>query len=135
MDSVHVEWIVGRCLVSVKLNEPCQWVFSFMPRLVIEVECPWRLLKDGCLRISCEDHLQQYGLPAPLDAGAIATDLLHSQSITDVRIRDGTADLLIDFSDDFRLEVIPFSSGYENWSVTTPTGGQIIVQGGKLLLF
>jgi hypothetical protein len=123
-------WMLGRRIVSVDFAEPCQWRFLFEPNLSIGVECPWRLLKDGRVAISSEDHLQRYGLPAPLDAAAVATDLLASHLITRVEIRDGTADLLVELTGGLRFEAIPISTGYESWNVFGPSGFQVVAQGG-----
>ena len=126
-------WIVDRPIVAVRLNEPSQWVFEFEPSIGIGAECPWRILKNGSIQISSEDHLQQYGLPAPLDAAAVATNLLNSHTVTHVEILDGTTDLIIKFTDGLQLEIIPFSIGYESWSISTPSGFQIVAQGGGQL--
>jgi hypothetical protein len=83
--------------------------------------------------ISSEDHLQQYGLPAPIDAAAVAADILASRAIAHVEVKDGTADLVLEFADGLRLEFLPISSGYESWGVTTPSGFQVVAQGGGQL--
>ena len=123
-------WMLGRPIVDVDIADSYQWRFFFERGLSIGIECPWRLLKDGCMAISSEDHLQQYGLPAPIDAVAVAKDLLAPHLITRVEIRDGTADLLIELTGDLRLEAIPFSRGYESWNVFGPSGFQVVAQGG-----
>ena len=133
MESFDFSWMVGRTIGEVRLNEPTQWAFSFEPGIGIGAECPWRLLRDGCVAISSEDHLQQYGLPAPLDAAAVAADTLAHHPVTAVEVRDGTADLVLQFTGGLRLEFIPISSGYESWGVTTPSGFQVIAQGGGQL--
>ena len=125
--------MVNRTIQEVRFNEPTQCSFSFSPTIGIWAECPWRLLQAGRVAISSEDHLQQYGLPAPLDAAAVASALLESRPITHVQVRDGTADLFLDFSGGIRLEIIPISSGYESWGVTTPSGFEVIAQGGGQL--
>jgi len=126
-------WMIGRTIREVRLNGPTQWLFSFEPGIGIGVECPWRLLQDGHVTISSEDHLQQYGLPAPLDAVATASGLLGPCPVSHVEVRDGTADLILEFGGSLRLEVLPISSGYESWSVSTPSGFQVIAQGGGQL--
>jgi hypothetical protein len=133
MSNFDFSWMVGRTINNVALNEPTQWSFSFEPRVGIGAECPWRLLRDGRVVISSEDHLQQYGLPTPLDAAAVASDALAGASVLRVEVREGAADLLLDLSGGLRLEFIPISSGYESWSVTTPSGFQVIAQGGGQL--
>jgi len=132
-DSFDFSWMVGRTIIGVALNEPTQWSFSFGPGVGIGAECPWRLLKDGRVAISSEDHLQLYGLPAPIDAAAVAVDTLASRAITHVEVKDGTADLVLEFADGLRLEFLPISSGYESWGVTTPSGFQVVAQGGGQL--
>lgn len=131
--SIDFSWMVGRLISSVQLNGPTQWSFSFEPGVAIGAECPWRLLQGGHVAISSEDHLQQYGLPAPLDAAAVAASLLSAHSVTLVEVKEGTADLLLEFAGGLRLEFIPMSSGYESWIVTTPSGFQVIAQGGGQL--
>jgi len=125
--------MVGRTIGEVRLNEPTQWVFSFEAGIGIGAECPWRLLQNGRVAVSSEDHLQQYGLPAPLDAAVVAADRLAPHVVTGVEVRDGTADLVLEFTGHLRLEFIPISSGYESWGVTTPSGFQVIAQGGGQL--
>lgn len=132
-DSFDFSWMVGRTISSVALNEPAQWSFSFGAGVGISAECPWRLLKDGRVAISSEDHLQQYGLPAPLDAAAVAADTLGSHPVVRVEIKEGTADLLLEFAGSLRLEFLPISSGYESWGATTPSGFRVIAQGGGQL--
>ena len=85
------------------------------------------------MAVSSEDHAQKYGLPLPIDAAAVASELLASKAIVRVEVKQGTADLLLDFADGLRLEIIPFSSGYESWGATTPSGFQLVAQGGGQL--
>ena len=125
--------MIGRTVGRVQLNEPTQWSFSFGPGVAIGVECPWRLLRDGAVSISSQDHLQRYGLPAPLDAAGVATSLLSGHAVTSVAVRQGSADLVLSFGGGLRLEIIPFSSGYESWGVTTPSGFYVVAQGGGQL--
>ena len=133
MQSFDFSWMVGGKIEEVRFNEPTQWVFAFDRQAGIGAECPWRLLKDGRALISSEDHQQRYGLPAPLDSAAEAQLALRAQTVTDVEIRDGTADLILQFTGGLRLEVIPISSGYESWGVTSPAGLRVIAQGGGQL--
>ena len=132
-DSFDFSWMVGCSITSVRFNEPSQWVFAFEAPSDIGTESPWRVLKDGHVAVSSEDHLQQYGLPAPIDAALATTSMFESLVITFVEVREGTADLCIEFTDQVRLEIIPISSGYESWIVTTPTSFQVIAQGGGKL--
>ena len=106
------------------------WFFALGDSLGISVECQWRLIDKGSIAVSGDDHRQQFGLPAPIDAAAHANSLLAGVAVRRVEVRNGTADLLIDFDGDRRLEIIPFSSGYESWRISAPTGKSIVAQGG-----
>jgi hypothetical protein len=132
MDQFDFSWMVGRH-VEVSFSEPSMWFFAFGDSFGISVECPWRLIHKGGIAVSSEDHRQQFGLPAPIDAVARAALLLADAMVWRVEVREGTADLIIDFDGDRRLEIIPFSSGYESWQVSAPTGKSIVAQGGGQL--
>lgn len=123
-------WMIGRHITSVSLTPPCWWTFAFDQGGSIGVPCPWRLLEQGSIRVSSDDHEQQFGLPQRIDSGAVAASVLARSAVTNVEIREGTADLLLRFENDIQLEIIPFSSGYESWSVASPSGGNVFAQGG-----
>lgn len=50
-----------------------------------------------------------------------------------VEVRAGTADLFLYFEGGYRLEVVPFSCGYEGWQVTGPSDHNVVAQGGGQL--
>ena len=127
---VDLSWMVGRKITDVFFHEPELWVFSFNREATISVECPWRILKDGRLICSSDDHKQRFGLPAPIDAAVTATKLLSTVPVSSVKLQQGSADLLIQCSESLRLEIIPISSGYESWQLSDPFGTSIVAQGG-----
>jgi len=125
-------WMVGRN-GTVTFSEPSFWSFDFGDSLGIRAECPWRLLERGSITVSGLDHGHQYGLPAPIDAATRATSLLAGLAVRRVQIGKGTADVIIDFEGDLRLEITPFSSGYESWQASVPGGKSVVAQGGGQL--
>jgi hypothetical protein len=132
MNPFDFSWMVGRH-VQISFAEPETWLLMLGDSLSISVDCPWRLLHDGAIAVSSDDHRQQFGLPAPIDAAERASSLLEGVVVQRVEVRKGTADLFIDFDRDRRLEIIPFSSGYESWQVSTPSGKSVVAQGGGQL--
>jgi hypothetical protein len=126
-------WMVNRTFSEVRFGMPAVWHFCFEPNSRITAECPWRLLRNGRIAISSEDHLQRYGLSGPIDPAAVAAETIGNGSIASVQVRNDTADLLIEFSHGVRLEIIPLSIGYESWSVTAPSGLWVVAQGGGQL--
>jgi Family of unknown function (DUF6188) len=132
LNPLDLSWMTG-CSVSVSFAEPISWFFTLGDRCAISAECPWRLIHRGQIAVSSDDHKQQFGLPAPIDAASKATTLLAGAAITLVEVRQGTADLVLTFGNELRLEILPFSSGYESWQVSTPEGRSVIACGGGKL--
>ena len=64
------------------------------------------------------------------DADFRAERKIPERCVTAVQLHEFTADLVIDFTDDLRLEVIPTSSGYEAWQLRDPWGTSFIAVGG-----
>jgi len=129
---VDFSWMVGRAVTSVTFDEPVSWTFCFGDKGHIIVQCPWRILENGRMVCSIEDHRQPYGLPAPIDAAAEATELLSAAKIVRAQLREGTLDILVEFSGHLRLEIIPMSRGYESWQLTDPFGTEFFAGGGQL---
>lgn len=133
MNPFDFSWMVGRH-AQILFSEPA-WFVVFEDSLGITADCPWRLIHDGGIVVSSDDHKQRFGLPVPIDAAKLASSSLAGLEVQRVELREGTADLFISFQQDWKLEIIPFSSGYESWQVTIPSGKTVIAQGrGRLAL-
>ena len=127
---IDLTWMVGRAVCEVSFHEPTLWSFSFGQKVTVGVECLWRIVTRGRVALTSEDHGHQFGLPAPVDAVARCTELFSTRHVSAVTLREDTADLAIEFTDDLRLEVIPTSAGYESWRLHDPSGTSYFVQGG-----
>jgi len=127
---IDLTWIVGRTVCLVSFHEPTLWSFNFGQKVCVGVECLWRIVDHARVVLTNQDHGHQFGLPAPVDAVARSTGLFAKRPVSAVQLREATADLLIEFTDDLRLEVIPDSSGYESWQLHDPSGTSYYVQGG-----
>jgi hypothetical protein len=99
----------------------------------VRADCPWRVIRDGGIVLSSEDHGQQYGLPAPVDAEAECRRLIGGAVVAGAEVRDETRDFVIRFASGTRLELVPLSSGYESWQLGGPGGSLVIAQGGGQL--
>jgi hypothetical protein len=154
---VELSWLVGRSIVEVAYQEPALryftstvefqtvttnrdllldpaiWLFTFGPDASISVEGLWRIIQHGRVVLTSEDHGRQFGLPAPIDAIAKSIALLAGRCIAVVQLREATADILIEFNEGIRLEIIAASSGYESWQMRDPSGTQYFAQGGGQL--
>jgi hypothetical protein len=81
----------------------------------------WRVIKDGKTQLSSFDHGQKYGLPAPIDAKNQLADLLNGKTCQDARCDGETADLILKFHENIKLQVFNFT-GYEIWAIHLPDG-------------
>lgn len=127
MDPFKFDWLVGQTITHVSSSAPGVWLFT-LTNGAISVECPWRLLENGIIDVSSDDHDQRFDLPAPVDAAESATSFLKGVPIHKIEVRQGTADIFIDFADRKRLEIVTFSSGYESWEIKDPFGNNIVAQ-------
>ena len=123
-----VEWLTGTTCTRVSAMYPQNFTFEFGAG-ALAVDCLWRVIERGHLRRTSRDHGQQYGLPAPLDADIDVEALLKGRRVTACRIREETADLILEFEGDVQLEIIADSSGFEPWNLTAP-GVHVIALGG-----
>jgi len=79
--------------------------------------------------ISAEDHLQQFGLPAPYDAEKDIRGRIVGKVIRRVEIARDTGDLTLTL-DDGRIEIICTSAGYEAYQVYGPDNLIMVGRGG-----
>jgi hypothetical protein len=129
-----LDWLNGRRLLSV-IRQEYQWVFEFEGNSRVTVECLWRLLEGGRIRVTSEDEGQQFGLPAPVVAADEVRRRIVGSSVASVALRDGTLDLELRFQTSHVLQVLPTSSGYEAWNAGDGDRMYIAVGGGELAIF
>src|SRR5262249_35824993 len=111
------------------------WVFAFEHETRITVECLWRLLEKGRVRLTSEDNGQKFGLPAPIDAAAEVNHRIKGELVKRAELRAGVLDLELPLERGCILQIIPNSSGYEAWNVGCPIGLFIAVGGGDLSIY
>ena len=129
-NEVDISWMAGSVFANISLIEPSAWRIEFFGGQYLLIECPWRLIEKRRIAVSCDDQDQSYGLSEPIDAAAKARDFLNGREVSEVELSEGTADLRIEFGDDVRLEILPFSIGYESWQLSMPTGEILGALGG-----
>lgn len=120
----------GALCTGVELYAPGSWSFHFEGRLRLNVQCPWRIVSDRGIGLGSEDDGQQFGLPAPVNGGAVALQLLAATALKQVLVTEKTGDIVLEFESGIRLEVFNNSSGYEGWNCGTPSGLEVIGMGG-----
>jgi hypothetical protein len=131
LEEVHLAWLVGRTVTDWNFHEPTLWVVLFSAGGYVQTDGLWRLLKDRRIIASSEDHMQQFGLPQPVDSGADArSHTLHSTVLT-AQIGDQAPDLRITFDNECVLEFIVSSQGHECWQMCDPDGVATVVTGSR----
>jgi len=130
MDSPDLESLTGRRLGEIRLVEPISWWFEFVGGGAIRADTFWRLVHGERVHTTSDDHGQVFGLPRPVDSASSARDVVSASFVREVRIAPATGDLLVDFENGARLEILTTSSGYESWSLFLPNGDEVIGLGG-----
>jgi hypothetical protein len=124
--------LVGRSLVRTERGE-YDWVFRFTDKTFLRVACPWRILHDRRIALGECDHAQKFGRPEPIDGANESDRLFCDKTIQSIAIREDTADLTVEFSDQTKLEILNTSSGYEGWELGGRTGLYVVAMGGGQL--
>jgi len=129
-----ISWLAQHRLTSI-VNHEFYWDFIFTDNVMLRAECLWRLLEEGRIRITSEDHAQKFGLPAPVDCAFELNKRITGIRVSSVSIRDGTLDLTVKFESGHVLELVPSSAGYEAWQIGGNGSLVIAVGGGRLDVF
>jgi hypothetical protein len=130
----ELAWLVRHRFQSLTRRE-YDWVFAFDKDASIVVTCLWRLVESGRIRVTSQDDGQQFGLPAPVDAASEVNRRLAGAAVESVELRQGILDLELKFSTGHALQIIPDSSGYEAWNLSSGNSQFIAVGGGDLAIF
>jgi hypothetical protein len=126
------DWLKEHRFQSITRREN-DWLFAFDGEVRLTVECLWRLIEAGHIRITNQDHGQQFGLPAPVDVLAEVNSRLAGAAIQAVKLEPCLLDLELRFSSGHVLQIIPESSGYEAWQLTDRQRFFIAGAGGELM--
>lgn len=98
-------------------TEPDCWYFIFENEISVRVEGGlWRLLHNNRIQNVSADHMQQFGLPEPIDLVKEITNKLLTTHLLRIEVKEDTGDLKLSLSNDYALEVFITSSGYESYS-------------------
>ena len=130
----ELAWLAGHRFQSLTRRE-FDWVVAFDRDVSIVVACLWRLVESGRIRITSQDDGHQFGLPAAVNAAVEVNHRLAGIAVKEVGLRQGLLDLELRFGNGLSLQVIPDSSGYEAWIVSSGSKQFIAVGGGELAIF
>jgi hypothetical protein len=134
MNDDCLAWLVG-CQLKSFIAREYDWVLTFDGEKRLVIECMWRVLDVGRIRLTSQDDGQRFGLSSPINAANEADRLIAGASIEKVILHDGTLDLDLSFSNGRAIQVIPTSSGYEAWNASDGQRQFIAGGGGDLTIF
>ena len=121
----HFLSMLGKSIADVQFRGPDNWIFCFESPARIEVVCPWRLLqiRKKELRYSIlagvGDHLQDRGADELFDVAAVLTRRLRKKTVIRLDVNEDIGDLTLDFTENLRLEIIPFAFNTWAWNLRT----------------
>lgn len=128
---VYSKPLIGHRLISVeKLDHT--WFFKFAGDITVATESLWRLLAEGRIAVTSEDHGHQFGLPKPVDAAERVLVTTTGLAVVAAEISQPTGDLIINFGGQVQLQLLQDSCGYEAWRLSAQ-GHEIICTGGGYL--
>jgi hypothetical protein len=131
---MDLSWLVGQRITAVTLGEGLSWTWVFQGSAVLRVACLWRILEDGRIILTSEDHNQLFGHSVPVNAQEKAMDLVAGEPITHAVLREGTLDIFVELANGRRLEILPTSVGYESWELIDSSKRVTVAQGGGNLV-
>jgi hypothetical protein len=130
MSSPDLKWMIGGSIGEVCLVEPASWWFRFAGGGAIRADTLWRVVASGRIQATSKDHGQRFGLTQAVDSAVRASHLVASAVVRRASVAGDTGDVIVDFDNDSRLEILTTSSGYESWAVFFPNGDEAIGLGG-----
>ncbi len=81
------------------------------------------------------DNGHQFGLPESVNTEKILNEKLSGKYLNEIKIKKNTADLLLTFTDNFQLEVLISSTGYETYQFTLNNANYIGMGDGSVSVY
>jgi hypothetical protein len=118
--------MVGKRVGAVRLREPASWFFEITDGGTLRADTLWRIVAAGRVEATGADHGHRFGLQEPVDSAARASRALSDSTVRHASVLRDTGDVVLEFDNGARLEILTTSSGYEGWSIVSPTGVEVI---------
>jgi hypothetical protein len=122
-----MKWMIGRSITEVQKKD-YTWFFRFDDGTVIGTEDCWRLIANGRIVITSEDHGHQFGLDSPVDAAGVVKAETNGKTVNRTVVDNNTGDLTL-FMESTFLTFLCLSAGHEAWHITY-TGLEFVCMGG-----
>lgn len=117
IDNINLIFKTDAAFIDVKWDDSDCWQFLFGNEISVNAEgALWRLLQNGKILFTSNDHMQQFGLLKPLDLIEEIKNALLKDRLLKIVVRENTGDLELCLSNNYQLEFFITSSGYESYS-------------------
>lgn len=107
------------------------WRIAFTNGDQLEIKCLWRLLEEGFITATSDDHGKDFGWKQIFD-GVDALSALAKHQIMNVSMLPETGDIGIKFDNGTILQIIPVSAAAESWRFTQEDGVINIAKSGQV---
>lgn len=94
------------------------WCFLFTDKIYVIASGFWRLIKSDRIIFVSFDNGQQFGRTKPIDLIGEVTRQLTGKNLTEIIVKQNTADLTLLISDKIKIEIFIASSGYESYDLS-----------------
>ncbi len=123
--------LIGHALRSVEQRD-YSWFFVFGDDMSVATEAPWRFITTDRILVTSEDHGHQFGLPAPVDAGARVMSRMDGLRISAAAVHNITGDFTVYFGQEIYLQFLQMSCGYESWRLYIRGAATVCMGGGEI---
>ena len=131
MSTKPLQSLVGDRVEKAKYDEGSQsWLIQFKCGSTLNLECMWRLLEEGVITSTSDDHGHTFGRETPFDGEAALNEMV-AHKILSVDAQVETGDVSLSLGDYFTLQILPTSAGYESWQFKEKNGQSIVAVGGQ----
>lgn len=132
MSKSPIQNIVGSRIESAAHDpDSGSWLIHFTNGDSLNVECMWRILEEGTISSTSEDHAQLFGRDTPFN-GEDALKEIGVHKIVSTQCTNSTGDLDLKLGQYFTLQVIATSAGYESWQYKQKSGSSCVAVGGQV---
>ena len=132
MSNLPLQKIVGSRIESAKFDKPSEsWLIHFANGDSLNIECMWRLIEDGYICSTSEDHNQMFGGDKAFN-GEAALNEMTEHEILSAQCNDLAGDISIKLGKYFVLEVVAISAVHESWQYKQKGGNSFIAVSGQV---
>ena len=135
MDKQLLQKLVGDKIISAEYDKDCEsWLVKFKSEASLNIESMWRLLEKNKISSTCFDHAQSFGNQNTFNAESALTEMAEYE-ITSLNCNTNTGDLTLQLEQNFILQIITTSAGYESWQYKSSCGKRVIASNGHVSIY